>query len=303
MRDPRVEQWLSSEGVPWHHEQNIPLTKINHEASLKNQARIKAIDHDHVLELAISIEQGYDLPDLLGYYGTDRLIVLIAGNHRNEAYSLTNKTTADFYIIDVTHPWVIDRLTRTANRMEGLPLSQDERISHGIYMIRNYNYPCDTTAKMLGLPEKLLYQHLSALEVEERLAKLGFTDKIPMTTLVLLKGIKQDKALLDIAQLIIEARLIGDEVAEIVRRVKAAAASEKQQENEIARIRDDYRTRIAKIRKGTLKKVIIPTIELRQAVDTINRIRPETVKPLDPDLKRRVGWALDRLGAIYRDGS
>jgi len=69
MRDPRAEQWLSKEGVDWHYELEIALNRVDREASLKNQARFKAINQDHVPELAIAAEQ-YELPALIGYYSS-----------------------------------------------------------------------------------------------------------------------------------------------------------------------------------------------------------------------------------------
>ena len=69
MRDPRAEQRLSKEGVDWYYELEIPLNRVDREASLKNHARFKAINQGHVLELAIAAEQ-YELPALIGYYSS-----------------------------------------------------------------------------------------------------------------------------------------------------------------------------------------------------------------------------------------
>lgn len=48
MRDPRVEQWLNKEGVEWRYEPDIALNRVDREASLKNQARFKAINQDQL---------------------------------------------------------------------------------------------------------------------------------------------------------------------------------------------------------------------------------------------------------------
>jgi hypothetical protein len=297
VRDPRVEQWLNKEGVEWHYEPDIPLNRVDREASLKNQARFKAINQDHVLELAIAAEQ-YELPALIGYYSRDRRVVVISGNHRLEAYSLVGKTRADFYIVDTAYDWVIDRLTRVANMLEGEPLSRDERLTHAMYLVRTADMPLDVAAKTMGLSSSTLREALSGDEVRERLSKLGFTQNLYPSTLSALYRIKQDGALLEAARLVHEAQLTSEETAELARRVDRVASSEKAQMSVIEQMRHDYRSRIARTRSGQVRRQILPTIKLRRAVDAINSTRPESVKPLDRDLARRTKYAIKKLEEI-----
>jgi len=59
MKDPRVEQWLTREEVDWHWEKAIPLSRVDLEASLKNQARLRvSLIPEHVDELSISVKRG-----------------------------------------------------------------------------------------------------------------------------------------------------------------------------------------------------------------------------------------------------
>jgi len=302
MRDPRVEQWLSKEGVEWHYEPDIALNRVDREASLKNQARFKAINQDHVLELAIAAEQ-YELPALIGYYSRDRRVVVISGNHRLEAYSLVGKTRSDFYIVDTAYDWVIDRLTRVANMLEGEPLSRDERLTHAMYLVRTADMPLDVAAKTMGLSSSTLREALAGDEVRERLSKLGFAQNLYPSTLSALYRIKQDGALLEAARLVHEAQLTSEETAELARRVDRVASSEKAQQSVIDQMRHDYRSRIARTRSGQVRRQILPTIKLRRAVDAINSTRPESVKPLDKDLARRTRYAIKKLEEISSGGN
>ena len=297
MKDPRVEQWLDAEGVEWHYEPDIPLTKVDREASLKNQARFKAISQDHVLELAIAAEQ-YELPALVGYYSRDRRIIIISGNHRMEAYNLLGKTNTDFYIVDTAYSWVIDRLTRVANTLEGPGLTKDEKLSHAMYLVRTSDMPVETAAKTMGLPPTRVREALAADEVKERLAKLGFTGKLYPSTLSELYRIKQDTALMGAANLVHEAQLTSEETAELARRVDKVASSEKAQQSVIDEMKHQYRSRIARTRSGQVRRQILPTIKFRRAIDAINSIRPESVKPLDKDLARKTKYAIKKLGEI-----
>lgn len=300
MKDPRKEQWLTKEGVEWHYEADVPLSKVDREASLKNQARFKAIDQDHVLELAIAAEQ-YELPALVGYYNVNRYIVIIDGNHRMEAYNLIGKTTSDFYIVDTAYSWAIDRLTRIANKLEGPGLTRDEKLSHAMYFVRTQNMPVEAAAKTMGIAAGTLQNALSATEVQERLSGLGFNDTLYPSTLQELYRIKQDSALLESAKLVHEAQLSSIEVPELARKV-SKARSEKEQQAIIDGMRRQFRSRIARTRAGQIRQQILPTVKYRRAVDAINSTRPESVKPLDRDLFRRTRSAIKKLEEISQSG-
>jgi len=296
MKDPRKEQWLTKEGIEWHYEADVPLSKVDREASLKNQARFKAIDQDHVLELAIAAEQ-YELPALVGYYSVNRHIVIIDGNHRMEAYNLIGKSTSDFYIVDTAYSWAIDRLTRIANKLEGPGLTRDEKLSHAMYFVRNQNMPVEAAAKTMGIAAGTLQNALSAAEVQERLSGLGFNERLYPSTLQELYRIKQDSALLESARLVHEAQLSSLEVPELARKV-SKARSEKEQQAIIDGMRRQFRSRIARTRAGQIRQQILPTVKYRRAVDAINATRPESVRPLDRDLFRRTRSAVKKLEEI-----
>lgn len=297
MKDLRVEQWLNQEGVGWHYELNIPLTKIDREASLKNQARFQAISQDHIIDLGIAVEKGSELPAMVGYYGKDRRIVLIDGNHRMEAYSLVGKAVSDFYIVDSAYGWVIERLTMTANMKEGWPPTREERLTHTLRLVRSQNMPVESAAKSLGLPPSTVQNALQAAETQERLNSLGFHEKLYPSVLENLNRVKQDTALLGCAKLVLGAQLTGEETAELARKV-SRARSEAAQGAVIADMRHQFRSRIARTRSGQTKRLILPTIKLRKAVDAINSIRPESVRPLDKDLFRKTGYAVSKLEEI-----
>jgi len=307
MKDPRVEQWLTREGVEWHYEKGISLSLIDWELSLKNQARLgQALIQEHVDELALAILDGVQLPDPVGYYSNEGRVVVISGNHRTAAYKQLNElklgspiAKIDWYIVN-TFPWKIDVLTRTANVIEGLPLSKDERLEQAKHLVRVLNYTEVAAAKVLAISKTTVGNALDADAVAERLARYRFTDKIPPTTLCKLDKIKQDMALVETAKLVKEAQLSADETAEVARKVEAAAASEKQQQHVLAELKRNYKDRIARTKRGELKRQIAPTIKFRHAVNAINAIRPESITPLEPDLERKAKWAIKKLEEITK---
>ena len=306
MKDPRAEQWLTKHGVEWHCEKGVPLSLVDWDASLKNQARLKiSLIPGHVDELAISILSGDQLPDPIGYYNKDGRIIIISGNHRVAAYRSVNELELahvekiDWYIVS-TYTWKIDVLTRTSNIYEGEGTPMVERLEQAKHLVRLHNYSRADAAKECRISATAVDHGMEGDEVRERLARYQFTDTIPLTTLCKLYRIKQDYALVETAKLVKEAVLSGDEAAEVATRVEKAAKSEKQQQLVINQLRKDYKDRIARTKRGELKRQIVPTIRFRKAVNAINSTRPEAVTPLEPELQRKAKSAIKKLEEVTR---
>ena len=294
MRDLQVEQWLNHQpDVKYHYECDVLLSVIDREASLKNQARFKALDYEHVDEIVCRLIDGEEMPALTGYYDKNGRIVLIDGNHRNEAYVKANEelsfrfTKTDLYIIDNPHGWVVDVLTREANTREGKGPSREERIQHALYIIKIHGMSEAEAEKRQNLPEGTINKIRHAIDVQERLARLGFQEKLAVRHLDCLWRLKPDNVLLETANLIKDADLDVLETAEIIRRIAAASASEKQQLAEVSKIRSDYDDRIRRFKLGGARKIISPIIRYRTGLNNILATREESVKPLDDQLKKR----------------
>lgn len=300
MREAKVEEWLNEEGVEWHYEPDVPLSKVDREASLKNQARYRAINQDHVLELAIAAEKK-ELTAMVGYYSTNHRIVIIDGNHRMEAYSLVARKTAGFYVVDTAYTWVIDRLTRTANKLEGLGQSRDEKLGHAIHFVKTQDIPINAAASLVQMSVAAVQNALAADEVRERLRGLGFNESLYPTTLEEIYRVKQDNALLGTAKLVHEAQLGAREAAEVARKV-SKQRSEQAQQAIIDNFRHQFRSRIIRTRSGQIRQQVLPTEKLRKHVNGINSIRPEQVKPVDKDLFRKLGFARKKIDEVCQGG-
>jgi hypothetical protein len=154
--------------------------------------------------------------------------------------------------------------------------------------------PVESAARSFNLSSGAVQSALEIMDVSNRLGRLGFQERLYPSTLQNLYRIKQDSALLESARLVHEAQLTGEETAELARKV-ARGNSEKTQEAVIVDMRHQLRSRIAKTRAGQTRRLILPTIKVRKAVDAINSTRPDSVKPIDKDLFRRLGYAMKRL--------
>ena len=307
-RDPRVEQILEKEGANWVFEKGVPLSAINRVASRENQARYEPENKDHVIDLAIALVGGDILPAPVGYIirdsaptkWTSSSVILMSGNHRDAAFLMANNdfgcsfTKTDMYIILDPGKWLIDVLTRTLNFPE-LPIDREQRIAHAKYLVRTHGIAHTEAEKRLRLKEGTLNRYLQQDTTMERLARLGFKKKLPMRHLSDISAIQLDKALLETATLIDDARLRVNEVPEVVRRVKAASSSEKQQINELERIREEYRDRITRVKGGDTSKTISDETRYRTGLSYIKLTRPESIKPLSNQLMRSTREAMKHM--------
>lgn len=308
MKDPRVEQWLTREEVDWHWEKAIPLSRVDLEASLKNQARLRvSLIPEHVDELSISVQEGVQLPDPVGYYNKDGRIVIISGNHRIAAYRQINELKwgniekIDWYIVN-SYAWNLDILTRTSNILEGVPLTKEERVEQAKHFVRVLHFTVVDAGKKVGISSKIVNVALEGDDVRERLAKYQFANNIPLTTLCKIYRIKQDNAFLETAKLIQEAQLSGEEAAEVAVRVEKAASSEKQQQYVLTELRKGYKDRIARTKRGQSKRQIAPSTNWHKAINCINSTREEAVAPLDLAWMRHAKSALKKLERIINYG-
>jgi hypothetical protein len=298
MRDPKVEQWLNKEGVTWHYEPEVPLTKVDKAASLHNQARFRALNPDHVLELAMAAEE-MELPAIVAYYNPDGMLVVIDGNHRLEAYlSLSNKTKSDFYVVDTIHPWVLERLTRVANVLNGEPISREERLMHALYLVQHQNMTIKAAARALMLAPSSLNAALDGEDARARLARLNFSDNLPTGHLQLLYRIKQDKPLLEAAMLVKEASLTREETRELADKLSKAAATEKSQLAVINEFRRKYQDKVALVKKGKIAYRLTPAMRLNRALNTIHSTRRESVEPITVVLSRKIKKAIEILEGL-----
>ena len=310
-RDPRVEQILEKEGASWLLVEDVPLSAINRVASRENQARFEPENKDHVVDLAIALASGDILPAPVGYitrdtapiHWTPSSIILMSGNHRDAAFLMANNefecsfTKADMYIALDPGRWLIDVLTRTLNFPE-LPIDRTQRIEHAKYLIRTHGIAYTEAEKRLKLKEGTLNRYLQQDTTMNRLATLGFKKSLPLKHASDISGIQSDKALLETAKLINDAKLRATEVPEVARRVKAASSSEKQQLNEIEKIRSEYQDRITHVKRGDTIRTMSNETRYRTGLSYVKLTRPESVKPLSNQLKRSTREAYKHLEEI-----
>jgi hypothetical protein len=131
-RNLRDEKELTALGTKFRHVANHPISRINVEASLRNNARFGLPVHpETVQEYAGFMEQGASFPVIVVFEATG---IIAAGLHRLKAAMELGATTVDVCLITQASVDAIDTFTRS-NNMGGIrPLSDDEKVQQAADM-------------------------------------------------------------------------------------------------------------------------------------------------------------------------
>lgn len=254
-RDFRVESYLTTEGVSWRYQDELPLTKIDVKKSLSNQSRLSiTIDDDMVERYAAAMQEGAAFPAIV-VYEDGRNYVVVTGNHRVEAALKTERPNFDAYVVRATDVMVLERITRGINGIEGLSPSKDELIAQALFMVQHYGRPVSEMAKAYKIPDHTLDRAVQEARTRDRVARMGSDPRgIPRTTLARLGAIQTDEPLRLAVEAVKAYALPDPMVGELIRDVRAAR-SEKGQIEAVAQFvaRPDVERRRAETRNGASK--------------------------------------------------
>lgn len=243
MKAPVIEEWLNLQNVKWHYWESVPLARIDAERSLKNQARLdRALDEPTVAAYAQAMRDKAAFPALIAYAldttrekatqpGAD--LVLITGNHRMAAAMETGRQDFDVYVVEERSPTVRERMTRTANFIEGRRPPPEEALQHAVWLVTTDGYTAAAAARMTNLKHSTVELALRADRVRAQLLSLGVdATQFPRTTLTRLSVLKLDAVLAAAGQAVRRYRLAPDTVGEMLRSVQIGR-SEAEQLDEI----------------------------------------------------------------------
>lgn len=252
MRDPRVEQWLDSNKVSYNYVDALRIDMLLVESDDKLNIRMtESIDQEAVMRYAMSLEAGITLPGIV-VYRDRKNYRLINGWHRTEAFKLALRTVLPAYIVEVDDLVIVDRLRRTANLIEGKPLTADEAVQHALHLVSMGQTPSDA-ARLMMLKEGRLREAIAERKVRERLSTVGVDPKsLSKTVLVRLSGVQSDAHLGDIIKLSLEARLGADDVTELGKQIRDAQ-TDAERETVLAEWRDRFADEITRTSGGKVK--------------------------------------------------
>lgn len=253
MRDPRIEQYLAAQSVDYTYVPEVLITDFDLKASLRNQARLTgALNKDTVTEYALAMIDGVDFPAVVTHR-PNGLDVLISGNHRIHAAIEAEVQAFDVYRVHTADPFILERLTRSANSIEGMRPSRKESIAQAVYLVENRKMTATAAAKELHLPVQAVRNALNTAKARRRIPE--FADALPDTTLQNLGAIQIDRVLQPTAELVAKSKMPAITVDALIAEIRAQSSEDAQLRIVSQwRNRADIKDRVAKYKGGTVAK-------------------------------------------------
>lgn len=177
----------------------VPLSSINRDKSLKNQARFEPLRPDHVEAIYRAWKSGAVLPaTICGILPDEDDLITADGNHRLEAGRRLEEERVWVYVVQCPSLEDFQSLSYVSNaRLNGMSNTLEEKTAHAASLVDKGTSKKDA-AILFGIPENTIQTYRSARVVRERFHELGISDKtygsIPDASLVSLSGAAQDTA-------------------------------------------------------------------------------------------------------------
>lgn len=301
MNDPAVEQMLTELGVTeFAYVDSLDLDRIDQRASMRNQARLEAINPDVVERYVDDMRAGAVFPPIVVRSKGDRFVVL-GGNHRQTA---ARKAHADLsaYVIACTDEAAL-LVSLEDNRRHGMPTTEAERVQQAQHLVA-LGHPVAAAARRVGITANRLQRAMLVDQFAVRAKAAGLVvpaNALPDTSKSRLMNLRSDPVFVDAVELVIDAALTSEDVYRIVTDLNACR-SEAEAAELVRNERVMATDRINRRRGGGQVKESARGQLLRQLV-ALGQINPAAVKLSTlPDQRRdmfaRLRTAMDHLAAI-----
>ena len=223
-REKTTDEWLDDHGVKWHFEPEFPISDIDIEASLANQARLLVpLDAETVELYAESMINGDTYPPAVGYLKNGKL-VLIDGNHRVNAWIDVGETSVPVFIVENADAQKIVLMTFQANTRHGLANPVEERIEHALWLIRNKGTNQNMAANVMNVKKSDVNTAWRKSEANRRAKAVGIKkiewDTFAVSSKTRLASIGNDLSFKKAAEVSYKLGLHYDEINDLVTTVK-----------------------------------------------------------------------------------
>lgn len=246
-----IEKFLNECGVrSFTYREEVPVSEFDLDRSLRNQARIaKPVDEAVVRRYVRNLDNGDVFPPVIAHRSRGKLLVL-DGNHRLRAHQVA-KCDLDVYEVEAP-PQVLVMIAFEANARHGLPSSHADLMHHGVYLVDG-GVPIAEAARRLGLSEVSLSRQMSAVRADQRAADAGVPERIwdsfPATKRGRVAMVSTNEGLRAFSELVYDAQLSVDKVAEMVPALNDLRSSERQVQA-IKELRQALSEQIVEVRTG-----------------------------------------------------
>lgn len=168
-RQADVETWLTSLGVEWRFDPDLPVARIDVAAGLANQVRHDPLHEEVVDRYAGAMVDGAQFPPII-VTDVDAPVPL-GGNHRVAAAGRARRATMPAYRVAGTDAQ-LRRVRFEDNARHGLPPSTAERVEHAAALMADGMTQRDA-ARIVGIPAPKLSIATNALKASQRADAAG----------------------------------------------------------------------------------------------------------------------------------
>lgn len=226
-RDPRVESLLKRGNYKNTYHDKILFSDIDLKASEENPARIhRKIDDLTVNQYGCAMLEGAIFPAIV-LLKQDRAKYLVAtGMHRIKAAQEVNRDWFDAYVVIEPDQYRCDLLIRLLNGVEGRGDTVREQFNHVISLHEKYsNHTLKELALAFNLSVSQVMNAWHAHQGTQRASRFGFdfegAHKLPQVSIIALGQIGSDLVYSKAAEYVVHFDVVGREVEELVRELKA----------------------------------------------------------------------------------
>lgn len=275
-KDSFAEQTMKKFGLTWE-TKDVPVDQIDWTESRRNGARLGvAVDDDHVIDLAIAIQNGDTMPMPVFLVTGANKYVIISGNHRCPAAKECGADTITAYVVKSTDEAVIFALPCALNPPIR-PQVREDRLKMATVSVEK-GLTVDEASYRFCLPKGLIQDEISITQTRNDLGKLGVPgDKFGKSTIRHLRPIKNTNVLASAARLVLAAKMTGTETDMLSKEIREAKTEAQQiaviaeKEKAIGASASEPKPQHAKRVPAVVIKMALGTLEKHANVRTINQ--------------------------------
>jgi hypothetical protein len=136
-RDEALEEMMAETGAVWEYRANVPLADVDVAKSRENTTRLgEPIVQSYLDTMVIRARRAGRaiLPALLAWYPrAEGLLVLLDGNHRDQAARDLDQTHADMYVLVDPGSATVKEVQRAANLLVGKGSTAEEKVQNAAH--------------------------------------------------------------------------------------------------------------------------------------------------------------------------
>ncbi len=154
--------------------EDCKVSDIDVEGSLDNHARMDGqLDQERVQAMKVASGKGIPFPMIVLLRRKKQKDFVCGGNHRLGCVLELGDPIIPAYVVKTEDTRIFDMLPRWLNVWNGHPLSNDEKLSHAMYEIEQYNTKAAEVARRFLLSPGAIQEEIRKREMVSKASKMG----------------------------------------------------------------------------------------------------------------------------------